>query len=230
MQQNISPRQLLFRLTAYFGILFGISFLITVLSPQVLRYLPVGGTDVIELAELEVTTYSTSSMSGDEITSSRLVVPEGNGKQWMALLYLAICLMLTVVIMLPVTWTYAATRYETGFQKTFARALIVLPICATTIVLLIQGNLALAFGLAAMVAAVRFRVALREPIDGIFIFAAICVGLAAGIGFIGIAAIMVVVFCFANGILWYLDYGKNPLDEVRSKKARDKLQRRAGQE
>ena len=227
MRQNISPPQLLFRLTAYFGILVGIFALITVLSPQVLRYLPVGGTDVIELAQLEITTYSTSSKLGDEITSSRLVAPDNFGKQWRALLYLVICLVFTVIIMLPVTWTYAATRYETGFQKTFARALIVLPICATTIVLLIQGNLALAFGLAAMVAAVRFRVALREPIDGIFIFAAICVGLAAGIGFIGIAAIMAIVFCFANGILWYLDYGKNPLDEVRARKAREKFQRPA---
>ncbi len=61
---------------------------------------------------------------------------------------------------------------------------MVLPICATTIVLLIQDNLALAFGLAAMVAAVRFRVALQEVMGGIYIFSSICVGLAAGIGYL----------------------------------------------
>jgi len=204
--------------------LIGAITLISMFYPQALRWLPIGGTDVIEMAQLEVTTYSSSSESG-EITESRLVVPETHGSVALALLFLTISLVLTVIVMLPITWTYAATRYETGFQKTFARALIVLPICATTIVLLIQGNLALAFGLAAMVAAVRFRVALQEPIDGIYIFAAICVGLAAGIGFLGIATIMAIIFCFANGILWQLNYGKNPLDEAKAEKARAKIRR-----
>ena len=103
-------------------------------------------------------------------------------------------------------------------------ALIVLPICATTTVLLIQDSLALAFGLAALVAAVRFRVALDEAMDGIFIFAAICVGLAAGIGYLGVAIIMSIFFCFANLFLWMSDYGRNPLDDMKRKKRRDKLQ------
>jgi hypothetical protein len=47
-----------------------------------------------------------------------------------------------------------------------------MPICATTVVLLIQDSLALAFGLAARVAAVRFGVRLTETIDGIYIFTA----------------------------------------------------------
>jgi len=99
----------------------------------------------------------------------------------------------------------------------------VLPICATTIVMLIQNNLALAFGLAAMVAAVRFRVALQEAIDGIFIFASICIGLAAGIGHLGIAAVMAVFFCFANAILWQMEFGKNPIDDARIAKKHAKL-------
>jgi hypothetical protein len=117
--------------------------------------------------------------------------------------------------MVPVAWTYKAINYEAGFRKTFVRALIVLPLCATTIVLLIQDSLALAFGLAALVAAVRFRVALDEAMDGIFIFAAICVGLAAGIGYLGIAFVMSVFFCYANLFMWVIDYGRNPVDEAR---------------
>ena len=91
-----------------------------------------------------------------------------------------------------------------------------------TVVLLIQDSLALAFGLAALVAAVRFRVALSEAIDGIYIFAAICVGLAAGIGYLGVAAIMALFFCMTNAVLWGMDYGKNPIDDARRKKKRAK--------
>jgi len=126
--------------------------------------------------------------------------------------------------MLPVTWTYAAIKREVGYRKSFARALIVLPIIAATTVLLIQNNLALAFGLAAMVAAVRFRVALQEAIDGIFIFASICVGLAAGIGHLGAAAAMALFFCLTNAVLWKIDYGRNPIDDLRAEKKKAKLE------
>ena len=129
----------------------------------------------------------------------------------------------TILIMLPISWTYSATKFNSGPRKGYVRALIVLPICASTVVLLIQDSLALAFGLAALVAAVRFRVALTEAIDGIYIFSAICVGLAAGIGYLGVAAIMAVFFCLTNAILWAMDYGKNPIDQARRKAKREKF-------
>ena len=59
--------------------------------------------------------------------------------------------------------------------------------------------------------------------DGIFIFAAICVGLAAGIGYLGVAFIMSIFFCFGNLILWMIDYGQNPVDDLRRQKKREKL-------
>ena len=120
-----------------------------------------------------------------------------------------------ILAVLPIAWTYRAINFEAGFRKNFARALIVLPLCATTIVLLIQDSLPLAFGLAALVAAVRFRVALDEAMDGIFIFAVICVGLAAGIGYLGVALMMSLFFCFTNIVMWAMDYGRNPADEAR---------------
>ena len=66
-------------------------------------------------------------------------------------------------------------------------------------------------------------VALREAIDGVFIFAAICVGLAAGIGYLGIAAVMTVFFCFSCLFLWHVGFGENPLDTAQHEKKRAKL-------
>ena len=142
------------------------------------------------------------------------------------LIFLVSTLTVTLLVMLPITWTYSATNFDIGPSKSFVRALLILPICATTVVLLIQDSLALAFGLAALVAAVRFRVALNEAIDGIYIFAAICVGLAAGIGFLGVAAIMAAFFCLTNAVLWQIDYGSNPIDEARKLKKKAKLEQR----
>ena len=223
MNQAISAQRLFLTLTAYFVLLFGSVFAIGVMKPELLSAMPLGGTNALEVAGIEVDAPSIGgmfSLSGgantDQNRTPRQVALIG--------LFLALSLGGTLLVMLPITWTYAATRREAGFRKNFVRALMVLPICATTIVMLIQNNLALAFGLAAMVAAVRFRVALQEAIDGIYIFSSICIGLAAGIGHLGIAAVMALFFCLTNTLLWHFDYGSNPIDDARLAKKRGELE------
>ena len=213
------------QLTVYFVLLFGGVFAAGLLNPHILSLLPIGGTDAMEIAGIDFEDESLDSLIGDsEPAQETIVIQDVTGRQvGLVAIYLAFSLGGTILVMLPITWTYIATRREIGYRKNFVRALIVLPICAATIVLLIQNNLALAFGLAAMVAAVRFRVTLDEAIDGIYIFSSICVGLAAGIGYLGIAVVMAVFFCLANAALWGIDFGKNPIDDARIARKQSKL-------
>jgi len=224
--QIASPARLAWQLAVYFAVLIGLMIMIVQIRPDVLQYLPLGGTnalsglDATEMREI----FSTASPDqGSNQDASIFEVGVANNVSRI-ILFLIGHLSGTILVMIPITWTYRAINYDVGFSKTFVRVLIVLPICATTTVLLIQDSLALAFGLAALVAAVRFRVALDEAMDGIFIFAAICVGLAAGIGYLGVATIMGAFFCFSNLILWKMDYGQNPLDDARQMKKRAKLE------
>ena len=226
ISQVTSPARLAWQLTIYFAVFIGLIITLVLYRPDALQYLPFGGSnalsglnvaDTLEVSPadlLEQNSAQNFSISGEKAGDDVRHI----------ILFLIGHLTGTILVMIPITWTYRAVNYDVGFSKTFVRSLIILPICATTTVLLIQDSLALAFGLAALVAAVRFRVALNEAMDGIFIFAAICVGLAAGIGFLCVAAIMAAFFCFANLILWTIDYGQNPLDDVRQKKKRAKLQ------
>lgn len=223
MYRNLSPQQLLTRLVVYFGVLIGSVIILALVEPGALRWLPLGGTDAIEMVQSggdDEPAGFESFLNNSDAGETTLVTAEQRG---LVALFLGVSLTLTMLIMVPITWTYRATRHDTGYRKTFVRALIVLPVCATTIVLLIQNSLSLAFGLAALVAAVRFRVALQDPIDGIYIFAAICVGLAAGIGYLGVATVMAIFFCFANAVMWQFDYGRNPLDDAKDAKDRAKL-------
>lgn len=211
-QKNISPKQLLARLGVYYALLITLIAVLVVANADALGYLPFGGTDALEPEPFEITETSVR-MSREAMEGSRIPrTPDNLGGM---LLFLVTTLLTTIVVMLPVTWTYSATRFEAGPSKVFVRALILMPICATTVVLLIQDSLALAFGLAALVAAVRFRVALPDAIDGIYIFVAICVGLAGGIGFMGVALIMTLIFTVTSTVLWHLDYGRNPIDDAR---------------
>ena len=225
MQSAISAQRLMIKLTAYFVLLFGGVFAVGLLNPDVLTLMPIGGTDAMEIAGIDFEDESLDGLTGGSAPAQETTDIQGVSARQVGLvaLYLAFSLGGTILVMLPITWTYIATRREIGYRKNFVRALIVLPICAATIVLLIQNNLALAFGLAAMVAAVRFRVTLEEAIDGIYIFSSICVGLAAGIGFLGIAVVMAVFFCYSNAVLWHLEFGQNPIDDARIAKKHSKL-------
>ena len=222
-EKAIVVRNLFVRLSVYFALMFGAILTVGILKPETLSLLPLGGTDALEVLGLDRTEQSftdqITSAPGPEFSQAPTVTQIAS-----LAAFLATSLIGTLLVMLPVAWTYSAISRDTGYRKSFVRTLLVLPICATTIVLLIQNNLALAFGLAAMVAAVRFRVALREALDGIFIFASICVGLAAGIGHLGIAAIMAVFFCFTNAILWKIEFGRNPIDDARMAKRRAELE------
>ncbi len=222
----VTARSLFVMLTAYFAVLFGSLLAVGLMKPEALSLMPLGGTDAMQALGFE---------RNEQNFINRLMPKEDAdirqtptvGQIGLLALFLASSLGGTILVMLPITWTYSAIKRETGYRKSFVRALLVLPICATTIVMLIQNNLALAFGLAAMVAAVRFRVALQEAIDGIFIFASICIGLAAGIGHLGIAAIMAVFFCFTNAILWKMEFGRNPIDDARVAQKQAKLEARS---
>jgi hypothetical protein len=221
MRHETSAQRLVLYLTTYFLLLFAGVFAIGMTKPELLTVMPLGGTTAFEAAGIEVG----EQAIGEQLTAAKKVAAgkEPTPRQIGTIaLFLSLSLSGTLLVMLPITWTYSATRREIGFRKSFVRALMVLPICATTIVMLIQNNLALAFGLAAMVAAVRFRVALREAIDGIYIFSSICIGLAAGIGHLGIAAVMAIFFCYTNTLLWHFDFGQNPIDEDQLAKKRAK--------
>jgi len=202
------------RLLIYFGcliVLFGAVATYTPWAP----YLPLGGND-LDLPGTAQEIFETLQRT------------EGGGllawqTRFEAALVLTVSLTGTILLMIPITWVYMGTKFAEGYRKAFVEALIVLPICATSIVLLIQDSLALAFGLAALVAAVRFRVRLNDALDGIYVFAAICVGLSSGVGYLGVGVVMTVFFCFASVILWGMDYGANPVEEAQQARRLAKL-------
>ncbi len=223
--QTISPGKLALRLSIYFTTLIGAIVGLINIHPDALQYLPIGGTHALSGLGVDAAKDLLNAGADRQNAVQQLVMPGVDlGRQFERVsLFVVGHLFGTILVMIPITWTYNAMNQAAGFSKTFVRSLIVLPICASTVVLLIQDSLALAFGLAALVAAVRFRVSLDEAIDGIFIFAAICVGLAAGIGYLGVAVVMSIFFCFANLILWKIDYGQNSYDDALRLKKQAKL-------
>jgi hypothetical protein len=75
--------------------------------------------------------------------------------------------------------------------------MVLLPIAVAMAVFIVKDSLALAFSLAGIAAVVRWRLALREAMDGVFMFVMIGIGLAAGVQLLVVALVASIVFNFA---------------------------------
>ncbi len=124
----------------------------------------------------------------------------------------AMILVGALLLMLPVTWVYMSARPSGGqHNQNVVQTLIFLPLVVAGIVFMVQNSLALAFSLAGVVGAVRFRTTLRDSRDLVYIFLAIVVGFAAGIQSLAVGAVVSIVFNFVLLIAWRYDYGRNML-------------------
>ena len=115
-----------------------------------------------------------------------------------------------LVLMLPVTWVYMSARPSGGqHNQNVVQTLIFLPLVVAGIVFMVQNSLALAFSLAGVVGAVRFRTTLRDTRDLVYIFLSIVVGFAAGVQSLAVGAVVSIIFNFVLIVTWRYDYGRN---------------------
>ena len=110
------------------------------------------------------------------------------------------------LLVLPLAFVYVRTRTRIKFDHSLVQTVIVLPIVVSAILVVVRDSLALAFSLAGIVAAVRFRNTLKESGDAVYIFGSIGIGFAAGIHAIAVAAVLSVVFVIVELGLWKFDF------------------------
>jgi len=128
--------------------------------------------------------------------------------------------MLTALLLvLPVAWVYMVTKRRSGYDQSVVQTVIILPMTVAGTVILVQNSLALAFALAAIVAAVRFRNTLKDTKDAVYIFLALAVGVAAGVFAPTVAAVMSVVFNAVVLTLWQFNVGNIYADRLGADRA-----------
>ena len=115
------------------------------------------------------------------------------------LVCLALAFALGLFILLVYKRTFAGVMYSSGFGVT----LLALTLITTVVMLAVTSNVVLSLGMVGALSIVRFRTAIKEPLDIAFLFWAIAVGiiLAAGmlpLAIIGSVAIGVILLVFAN--------------------------------
>jgi len=77
-------------------------------------------------------------------------------------------------------WVYMLTHTSLSYSQMFVASLVAVPVIVSLIMLLMAGNISIAFGLLAVFAVVRFRNVLKDTRDTTFILWAIIQGMAIG--------------------------------------------------
>lgn len=138
----------------------------------------------------------------------------------------AVAILAAVLLSLPVAWVYQLTRAKRGYQQSIVQLLVVLPAVVAGIVLLVKYSVALAFSLAGIVAAVRFRNTLDDSKDAVYVFLATAIGLASAVN-LPVATVMSIGFNAVSLVLWFTDFGSAPVEldgriaEKRLKRAKE---------
>lgn len=100
---------------------------------------------------------------------------------------------LTLVISLGVGaflyFIYKKTFSGVVYSRSFNLSLIMLTMVSTLVIMLISSNLTLSLGMVGALSIVRFRTAIKDPIDTVFMFWAVGEGLALGAGFVDVGLI-----------------------------------------
>lgn len=179
----------------YYGFWVGLMAFLLSRYPAINEYFPIGG--ISYLASSNFDSFEPIYSSVDDTVLS----PHGP-------LQLALASVGALILTIPVSWAYFITSRARRIDQSFLQTIIILPVVVTGIAMIVLNSLALAFSLAGIVAAVRFRFSLSQPSDAMYIFVAIGIGLGSGIGALGVAAVISAAFVFATLIIWKLEYGK----------------------
>lgn len=197
--------QLMVKITVYYAVLAALLAISISVFPGMLDDLPLGGvSDIAHYGDQSAYDLEEAFLSADdeqleqiatETSRSRLA----SGPAWLdGAMSLVYAMAATILLMLPVSWVYKAIHENSIYDHSLDETTLVLPVVVAGIVTVVQHSLALAFSLAGIVAGVRFRRALSDTFDTLFILASVGVGIAAGIKSIEIAIVLTVFFNYAT--------------------------------
>lgn len=121
-----------------------------------------------------------------------------------------IAFVIASVFALYIFFAYRLLTRKTFYSKSFNIALVALTLITTSVILAIQSNIVISLGMVGALSIVRFRTAIKEPMDLVFLFWAIATGIICGAGLAEIAAVLAFVLTLALFVLDRLPVGRAP--------------------
>lgn len=104
-----------------------------------------------------------------------------------------ICIGFTAAIALFICLIYKMVNKNSFFDRSFHLSLFALAVITSAIILTIQSNIVVSLGMVGALSIVRFRTAIKNPVDLVFLFWSISIGIICGAGYAMIGVIASIV-------------------------------------
>mgnify|MGYP006117877299 CR=1 FL=1 len=139
-----------------------------------------------------------TTLTFKEILESSSVGLTGGGS--ITLAFIITSLIVSLITGLFIAFIYRKAYLGVLFQKSFAMTLVLVTLVTTMVIMVISGNLILSLGMVGALSIVRFRAAIKDPLDIVYVFWAVGVGIANGVAYFSVS---VVSSIFIGLCLWY---------------------------
>ena len=104
-----------------------------------------------------------------------------------------VCVGCTAAIALCICLVYKMVNKNSFFDRSFHLSLFALTVITSAIILTIQSNIVVSLGMVGALSIVRFRTAIKNPMDLVFLFWSISIGIICGAGYAMISVIASIV-------------------------------------
>ena len=98
-------------------------------------------------------------------------------------------LLLSFVLGVFVVVVYRLTYSGVSFSRSFSLSLVMLSMVTSLAILTVRANLMLSLGMVGALSIVRFRTAIKDPVDTMFMFWSIVIGIITGAGYVVVAVL-----------------------------------------
>lgn len=115
---------------------------------------------------------------------------------------LFLSLLVAFLAALFITFIYKKTYTGVSYTKSFVLSIILLAMVTSLVIRTINSNLALSLGMVGALSIVRFRTAVKDPVDTVFMFWSIAAGIMSGAGLY----IITLIACAILGLFYVISY------------------------
>ncbi len=135
---------------------------------------------------------------------------EGFSRYDMSPTNIIIVMAISTAFALYIFMAYRLLTRKTFYSKSFNISLAAVTVITTAIILTIQSSVVISLGMVGALSIVRFRTAVKEPMDLAFLFWAISTGIICGAGLAEIACVLAFVLSIGLFILDRIPVGRAP--------------------
>ena len=115
-----------------------------------------------------------------------------------------VCLAAAALLGIFIYLVYRIVTTNTFYSKTFNMSLMLLCVITAAIILTVQNSIIVSLGMVGALSIVRFRTAVKEPLDLVFLFWSISAGIISGAGMVELAIMLSVIVTVLMVVFYYM--------------------------